>query len=119
MRAFKTIGFHVADASAVLALRIGSRDLLLALAALRRRSLPRRRARSVDVLVESSDGGTNITVVGPKAPVFTAYQKRIPNAWSSTSANVKRVTSRTRSGETTVASRSPRASVPRKKAARR
>jgi type IV pilus assembly protein PilQ len=87
MRAFKTVGFQVAIWRAVLAAAVAVGTTACAGSAPPSDSAAAP-SEVVDVLVESSDGGTTITVVGPTAPVFTAYQMSDPERLVVDLANV-------------------------------
>jgi type IV pilus assembly protein PilQ len=76
MRGSKSFGFQVAVASLLCAaMAIGT----FACASAPQSDAATAPGEVVDVLVETNDGGTTITVVGPVSPVYTAYRQTDPD----------------------------------------
>ena len=88
MRGSKSFGFQVA-AAAVLSAAVAIGTFACAGAGSPPSDSAAAPSEVVDVLVESGDGGTTITVVGPVSPVFTAYRKSDPDRVVVDLANVK------------------------------
>jgi type IV pilus assembly protein PilQ len=89
MRGSNTFGFQAAIAAVLLAAAVAIGTTACAGAGTPPSDSASAPGEVTDVLVDSGDAGTTITVVGPASPVFTAYRKTDPDRLVVDLANVK------------------------------
>ncbi|TMA31767.1 MAG: AMIN domain-containing protein [Deltaproteobacteria bacterium] len=88
MRSFKSLGFQVGIAAALCG-SIAMGTFACAGSGAPPSASDGVSSEVVDVLVESTDGGTTITVVGPNSPVYNAHRETDPDRVVVDLANVK------------------------------